>query len=92
MGESFQQNTLQARPEPPKKAAPLPVIGLGVERGERDELAFANSYLQNLTNSTDIVTVFIDSDLRIKQNTPRILNITFTARRLTPAEAYFDLR
>lgn len=74
MGEGFQQNTqLQTRPEPPKKAAPLPVIGLG---GERDELAFANSYLQNLTNSIDILTVFVDSDSRIKQNTPRILNIT----------------
>ncbi|MDQ3135130.1 MAG: PAS domain-containing protein, partial [Acidobacteriota bacterium] len=40
-----------------------------------DELAVANSDLQNLITSTDLATVFVDSDLNIKFYTPRAQDI-----------------
>ena len=36
-----------------------------------DELAVANSDLQNLITSTDLATIFVDRDFKIKFYTPR---------------------
>lgn len=40
-----------------------------------DELAVANSDLQNLITSTDLATIFVDRDFRIKFYTPRAQDI-----------------
>jgi two-component system CheB/CheR fusion protein len=40
-----------------------------------DELAVTNSDLQNLITSTDLATIFVDRDLKIKFFTPRALDI-----------------
>jgi len=41
-----------------------------------DELSTTNDDLQNLINSTDVATVFLDSDLRIKRFTPEAASVS----------------
>jgi two-component system CheB/CheR fusion protein len=40
-----------------------------------DELSAANNDMKNLLNSTDIATVFLDNDLRVRQFTPQAKTI-----------------
>ena len=44
-------------------------------RGKIEELAESNSDLQNLMVSTDIGTLFLDRNLRIKRYTPRVADV-----------------
>jgi len=40
-----------------------------------DDLALAQSDMQNLLNSTDIATLFLDNDLNVRRFTDRITRI-----------------
>jgi two-component system CheB/CheR fusion protein len=48
-----------------------------------EELALSNDNFQNLINSTEIGTIFLDSELRLKLSTPRVRDVF----NLLPADA-----